>query len=68
MFTKLKSLKPYLDIYKLNDVNSFARHVFDGRMWFGSNRSFNSKWKTFLKNSDIPYITLKFEGTKFVGF
>ena len=68
MFTKLNSLKPYLDIYHLNDVNAFARHVFSGKMWFGSNLDFNKKWKNFLKNSDIPNMTLKFEGTKSYGF
>lgn len=63
MFQQIPALSKYMQKYKLDDVNSFARHMFEGKLWLGRDDDFNRSWKThFFQNSKCAVLSLKYEG------
>ena len=48
-FNKLPKLKEYMDYFGLrDDVNVFARHVFNGEMLFGHPQEYDQEWKEYV--------------------
>ena len=54
-----------MDLLQLNDVNKFAKHVFEGNFFFGKINEFADKWKTFAaENPNISILFLKYESKR----
>ena len=59
--------KAYMDFLELNDVNKFARHVFEGKFLFGKINEYNQQWKSFAaENPNISILFLKYEGKRYI--
>ena len=60
--------KEYMEALELDDVNKFARHVFEGKFLYGKIEEFNQKWKTFAaENPNLSILFLKYEGNSEIG-
>ena len=60
-------LKAYMDLLELNDVNKFAKHVFEGKFIFGKINEFAEQWKAFAaQNPKISILFLKYEGRRHI--
>jgi len=68
MFTKVPSLNDYVEKYKLHDIDTFARHLFEGKNVYGCPVGYNKAWRKFAAENPIDVIWLKYEGkTLFFG-
>ena len=59
--------KAYMEFLELDDVNKFARHVFEGKFLFGKINEYNQLWKSFAaQNPNISILFLKYEGKRYI--
>ncbi|CAG5110887.1 Oidioi.mRNA.OKI2018_I69.chr2.g5238.t1.cds [Oikopleura dioica] len=55
-------LKEYMSLYGKDDINEFARHLFNGEMLYGDPRIYNQEWKDhFSANPNIEVECFKYE-------
>ena len=58
-----KAFAPYMAEAGLDDVNKFAKHVFEGKFLFGKVQEYDQQWKSFAaQNPNISILFLKYEG------
>ena len=58
--------KAYMDELKLDEVNKFAKHVFEGKFLFGRMEEYDQQWKSFAaQNPNLSILFLKYEGKRY---
>ena len=68
MFLNVAGLKVYIDKYKLHDIDTFARHLFEGKNVYGCPVEYNKAWEKFASENPTNVLWLKYEGNRlFIG-